>query len=441
MAPPAQPPPSPGAETTPWPSGWRAFWQLLNRPRPFRHQTIRVACTVLLLAHGAIAWLRNDLHHPEFLWIRVGIALYALLGACLANRLDWPALRAYTTGLAFLLPLGTAYIDGVLGNSLADLALTALATFVPLMFLQTGRDVALVSVLLLAGNVALLAHLPPPAVPPTTVAVIVGAATVTGMVAGLTIVVYRAGMVESTTWWREACTRLQHALNTKSEFLNTMSHELRSPLHVIVGYADMLHEDPGADARQAAGRIRASALELLQLVENTMNVTRLDARKVALRIEEFALPEVLEELAESVAALPEGKRGVPVHWEVAPHLAPVLLDRLKFKEIVQNLVTNALKFTPEGSVRVQIDQGGDWLHVAVHDTGVGIPPEAQARIFEIFERLEQSGGQAPAGAGLGLYIVRTLVDLMHGRIEVASEPGAGSCFTLRLPLRLETTAA
>ena len=268
-----------------------------------------------------------------------------------------------------------------------------------------------------------------------------GISDIRSNLAAFTIVIYRAGMAESTAWWREACTSLQHALNTKSEFLNTMSHELRSPLHVIVGYADMVLEDPGADARQAASRIRASALELLQLVENTMNVSRLDARKVALRIEDFALPDVLEELAECVAALPEGKRGVPVHWEVAPHLARVRLDRLKFKEIVQNLVTNALKFTPQGSVRVRIDQDGDWLHVAVRDTGVGIPPEAQARIFEMFERLEQVGGQAPAGAGLGLYIVRTLVDLMHGRIEVASKPGAGSCFTLRLPLRLEATAA
>lgn len=573
------------SDASPWPSGWRAVWRLLNRPRPFRHETVRVACMVLLVAHGVIAWLRNDVDHPEFLWIRGGIGLYALLGTCLAHRLDWPALRAYTTGLALLLPLGTAYIDGVLGNSLADLALTALATFMPLMFLQTGRDVALISVLLLAGNIALLTHLPPPAVPPTTVAGVVAAATVSGMVAGLAIVVYRVGMAQSTAWWREACirerslrefaeltassltgarvhdeiadrvrtvaggerctivlaeggegfrvvaatgcgeddgaalgqaplspslaalmssvvterrpivretlvalpitvkgviagavivsttaapavthdallvwqamanqagvalgnarllTRLQHALDTKSEFLNTMSHELRSPLHVIVGYADMLLEDPEADARRAAARMRASALELLQLVENTMNVTRLDARRVTLRVEEFAVPDVLTELAECVAALPEGKRGVPVHWEVAPHLSSVRLDRLKFKEIVQNLVTNALKFTPAGSVQVRLDRDGDWLRVVVRDTGVGIPCEAQARIFDMFERLEQGTGPRPAGAGLGLYIVRTLVDLMHGRIEVASEPGAGSCFTLRLPLLLEATAA
>jgi signal transduction histidine kinase len=233
--------------------------------------------------------------------------------------------------------------------------------------------------------------------------------------------------------------RLREALRAKSEFLNTMSHELRSPLHVIVGYADMAREEAAASevAVQALDRVRASALELLQLVENTMNAARLDAGKVPLRVEEFAPEELARDLAESVRALPEAGRGVDVRWEIAPDLPRVRLDRLKVKEIVQNLVSNALKFTPRGEVRVSLGREGDRLHIAVRDTGLGIPPEAQARIFGMFERVERVDIAGPAGIGLGLYIVNRLVELMRGKAALESTPGAGSCFTVLLPLWLD----
>jgi signal transduction histidine kinase len=107
------------------------------------------------------------------------------------------------------------------------------------------------------------------------------------------------------------------------------------------------------------------------------------------------------------------------------------------KEIVQNLVSNALKFTPRGEVRVSLGREGDRLHIAVRDTGLGIPPEAQARIFGMFERVERVDIAGPAGIGLGLYIVNRLVELMRGKAALESTPGAGSCFTVLLPLWLD----
>lgn len=230
--------------------------------------------------------------------------------------------------------------------------------------------------------------------------------------------------------------RLRRALRAKSEFLNTMSHELRSPLHVILGYAEMIAAEAGAQEIAAwCSRIGTSARELLQLVENTMNAARLDAGKVTLHEEVFFADDLVSELADAIRALPEGQRGTPVHWHLAPGVSALRLDRLKVKEILQNLISNALKFTRHGEVAVTIDQDGPNLRVAVRDTGEGIPVEAQARIFDMFERVEDpTRAQRPSGVGLGLHIVRSLVALMGGRVDVTSEPGKGSCFTVRLPL-------
>ena len=404
------------------------------RPQPVDPHAVRLACMVLVIAYAIVMVVRYDAQHGEFLWIRLAVCLYGVLGVWMARRLTWSRVRAYTVGVAFLLPLSAIYVDGVLGHDLPDLALSALATFAALVFIQAGCDFLLVVVGLALGDAILLWTLPPPVVPMPTVVGVLGAALATGTVAGMTTHIYRTRLNESLAW-------LQQALGAKGEFLNTMSHELRSPLHVIIGYADMWGEGGGdLDPGYVCERIRASALELLQLVENTMNVARLDAGKITLRVDEFSLTDMVRELAESVRALPEAKTGVPVHWELAPRLPHVRLDRLKLKEIIQNLVSNALKFTREGAVCVTIGRDGDRLRVEVRDTGVGIPEECQARIFDVFERLEAVEGHRPGGVGLGLYIVKSLVHLMKGTIQVASRRGTGSCFTVWMPLRIDAVA-
>ena len=231
-------------------------------------------------------------------------------------------------------------------------------------------------------------------------------------------------------------TRLQEALRVRSEFVSMMSHELRSPLHVILGYADMLAERRQEPA-VVAERVRASALELLQLVENTLAAARLGSGKVRLQLSEFALAQLVAELRESASALPEAGRGVRVRWEMSDDLPPVRLDRLKVKEVVHNLVSNALKFTEQGEVAVRIAREGERLRIDVEDTGSGIPPEAQARLFEMFERLETKHGPRAPGAGLGLYIVKSLVQLMGGTVTLTSVPGRGSRFTVLLPIGRE----
>jgi len=212
-----------------------------------------------------------------------------------------------------------------------------------------------------------------------------------------------------------------------------MSHELRSPLHVILGYADMLTEGRHEPAFIGT-RVRASALELMQLVDNTLAAARLDTGKLRLQPSEFRLADLVADLRESVRALPEASRGVPVRWEPVDDGSPVRLDRLRMKEIVHNLVSNALKFTERGEVVVRIAREQAQVRVDVRDTGPGIPPHARQRVFEMFERLETPGAPRVAGVGLGLYIVKGLVQMMGGTIALSSEPGRGTCFTVRLPI-------
>lgn len=234
--------------------------------------------------------------------------------------------------------------------------------------------------------------------------------------------------------------QLHAALDAKSEFVNTMSHELRSPLNVVIGYADILLEGE-LDPKFVGTRVRDSGLELLQLVENSLTVARLGTGKLKVNLEEFSVQRLLMEVAEAVSSLPEGRKGIEVEWTIDPGLPRVELDRLKLKEIFQNLISNALKYTDAGRVMVRVKRHDDQLHIEVEDTGRGIPNEAQARIFEMFERVETVNDSPPPGIGLGLYIVKNLVDLMNGTIHLVSRPGEGSCFTVSLGVRLDAKVA
>jgi signal transduction histidine kinase len=405
------------------------LWRSLNRPTETSPHSMRASCGLLAASYAIVALLRYDPAYADLTWVRVTIPAYALFGIAIASRLTWRRTRLYIVGISLLLPLNAGYVNGVLGNDLALLPLTALATFVPLVFHVAALDLLLAAAGVLAGHAALLTRFPSAEAPADVMLIVLGGATVVGVAVGLMLIFYRSSLQESLG-------RLEQALRVKGEFLNTMSHELRSPLHVIIGYADLLREGPQEiESTLAVQRIRSSAIELLQLVENTMNVARLDAARVRLRLEEFAPAAVLAELADGIRALPEAHGGVPVGWAVAPDLPVVRLDRLKVKEIVQNLVSNALKFTSRGAVTVVVDRAGDGLQIAVQDTGPGIPPDAQDRIFEVFERIEVRDGQRP-GVGLGLYIVKSLVQLMEGTITLESRVGEGACFTVRLPLWL-----
>jgi signal transduction histidine kinase len=235
---------------------------------------------------------------------------------------------------------------------------------------------------------------------------------------------------------------LARANRLKSEFVATMSHELRTPLNVIIGFTDLLLEDEfgrlSEEQTDVLRRVDRSAHELLDLINATLDLSRLEAGQLPLDVGDVSFPALLEDLRRETTPLRAGKPDLRLDWLVAPDLPIIRSDALKVRVVLKNLLVNALKFTERGRVFVRADacQGG--VEVSITDTGIGIPSEALQLIFEPF----RSGAPTTnTGIGLGLYIVRRLLAELGGTIEVQSEPGTGSTFRVYFPPHLERSAA
>ena len=228
---------------------------------------------------------------------------------------------------------------------------------------------------------------------------------------------------------------LERANRLKYDFVATMSHELRTPLNVIMGYSDLLLEGEfGALAQEPVEilrRIDSSARQLLELINATLDLSRLDAGKLVLQRTEVSLAELIGTVGAETRE--HEKPDVAVAWHVAPRLPALHTDPLKLKVVLKNLVANAIKFTDHGDVTVRAARREGGVEIAVSDTGIGIPPETQAFIFEPFRQAESAMTRRYGGVGLGLYIARRLVDLLGGTISVESAAGQGSTFRVWLP--------
>ncbi len=228
---------------------------------------------------------------------------------------------------------------------------------------------------------------------------------------------------------------LRGASRLKSEFIGTMSHELRSPLNVIIGYVDLLLDGNlgalGDEQHGVLERVQLHALQLLELIQETLDLNRLEAGMLPVDFETFALQDFVDELERSIPA-DWKKREVVLTWDVNPGFASIHSDRAKLKKVLRNLIHNAMKFTDRGLVAVQVSGDDGWIDFSVRDTGIGIDPEALPVIFEMFRQADGSIRRRHGGAGLGLYIVKQLVRALGGEVNVTSTVGAGSTFHVRL---------
>lgn len=230
--------------------------------------------------------------------------------------------------------------------------------------------------------------------------------------------------------------QLEASSRLKSDFINSMSHEIRTPLNVLMGYQEML-DDHLADApadREILGRMRQNTTYLLELVNTILDVGRIEAGKVPLRSETFAVDDVIQAVREAFAPL-AASRGLDFDCRARGPLPPLTTDRLKLLEILNNLVANAIKFTDRGSVTLLVGHApdGNGMLFEVEDTGIGIEPDALHEVFDVFR---QTGPADRGGTGLGLYIVKRLSVLLGGGVSVESIPGHGSTFRVVIPVRL-----
>jgi signal transduction histidine kinase/HAMP domain-containing protein len=238
--------------------------------------------------------------------------------------------------------------------------------------------------------------------------------------------------------------QLERANRLKSEFLASVSHELRTPMNAIIGYTKLMLDGLDGDLteQQIADlqRVAQAADNLLGLINGLLDLAKIEAGKMELNSEEVDIQTVVEEVIELVRPQAEAK-GLALEMDVPRVLPAAFADRARVRQVLVNLAANAVKFTEHGSVTVAASTADGWITLAVSDTGVGIPPEAQTYIFDEFRQADSSTTRKYGGTGLGLAISKRLVALHGGRIWVDSTMGVGSTFRFTLPVRMRVLTA
>jgi signal transduction histidine kinase len=233
--------------------------------------------------------------------------------------------------------------------------------------------------------------------------------------------------------------QLQTASENKSQFVSSMSHELRTPLNAIIGLTEMMVTNAGRFGTEKAleplQRVNRAGTHLLGLINQVLDLSKIEAGKLELNPATVDLAPLIDEVAGTARQLADQNKNRLI-IETPEKLGQVTIDPMRLRQILLNLLSNACKFTKEGEVKLnarRLVDGRDWIEVAVADSGIGMTPEQQAKLFEEFTQADATTAQRFGGTGLGLAITRKLARMMGGDVTVTSEPGKGSVFTVRLP--------
>jgi len=241
---------------------------------------------------------------------------------------------------------------------------------------------------------------------------------------------------ERTAELEMAKERAEAADRIKSAFLATMSHELRTPLNSIIGFTGIILQGIvgplNDEQKKQLGMVRGSAQHLLSLINDVLDISKIEAGQLQITHEDFDLREALEKTVASVRPLAE-KKGLTLSCTVSDGIDMIPADRRRVEQVLLNLISNAVKFTEQGSVMVECKSDGDRVMISVTDTGIGIRPEDLDTIFQDFRQVDSGMTRKYEGTGLGLSISKRLVNLMGGQIQVESRWGSGSTFSFSLP--------
>jgi signal transduction histidine kinase/HAMP domain-containing protein len=238
---------------------------------------------------------------------------------------------------------------------------------------------------------------------------------------------------------QQAMEQADAASRNKSQFLANMSHELRTPLNAIIGLTEMMVTDAprfGAEkAQEPLRRVHRAGTHLLDLINEVLDLSKIEAGKLELNPESVKLAPLVDEITGTVRQLAEQNKNRLV-VEAQENLGSLTVDPMRLRQILLNLLSNACKFTKQGEVALRVRKvldGRDWIELAVADTGIGLTAEQQAKLFREFTQADSLTARRYGGTGLGLALSRKLARMMGGDVTVASEPGKGSVFTVRLP--------
>jgi signal transduction histidine kinase len=233
--------------------------------------------------------------------------------------------------------------------------------------------------------------------------------------------------------------QLQLASEHKSQFLASMSHELRTPLNAIIGLTEMMVTNAprfGTEkALEPLRRVNAAGTHLLSLINEILDLSKIEAGKLELNPEPVNLARLIDEVIGTAGQLAEKNKNRLI-VDAQENLGALTADSMRLKQILLNLLSNACKFTKEGEVALRVRKvadGRDWVELAVADSGIGMTAEQQAKLFQDFTQADSLTARRYGGTGLGLAISRKLARMMGGDVTVTSEPGKGSVFTVRLP--------
>ena len=231
--------------------------------------------------------------------------------------------------------------------------------------------------------------------------------------------------------------RLTELDQVKSQFLANMSHELRTPLNAIIGFTQLMHDGKvsgpvSAEQKEYMGDILNSATHLLQLINDVLDLSKVEAGRMEILQSTFRLDEVIVEVVQNITPIMSVK-GLKLIRDIPQDLAPITTDRRKLLQILLNLASNAVKFTDHGEVTLRCQISAGTMRLSVSDTGIGIKPAELPRLFQPFSQIDDSLQKRHEGTGLGLYLSGRLATLLRGDLTVESEYGKGSTFTLTLP--------
>lgn len=414
----------------------------MNTPWEPAVPVIRTVCGVFGAFMLAIAVFRMDGFDTGVTVGRFVLAGYGFIGAALAHHMTRVSLlRAYIATLAVVLPLFALYVNLESGTTTTTLSFGALAILCPLIFLITAIDLLAVVAWLSIGHAVFLAQYPEPTIGYNNHWLLWLSTVAIGAAVSLSLLSYRILLRRSERNLEIARDEALAASQAKSELLANMSDEIRTPLNGIVGCVDLLLDtDLTAEQRRYLEMVAGDSESLMLLLNDLLDLSKMHAHKLELEIVTFNLPELLRATLTPLALRAE-EHGLDLAWETSSKVPMwVKGDPRRLRQLIGNLVDNAVKFTREGEISIAVHrapgrQGREQVQFTVRDTGVGMSPEKLQIARETMESNNQRLNHAASGSHLGLAVCAQLAGLMAGRLEVESEVGKGTTFTFtaRLP--------